>query len=63
MTAYEVLIGEILEVQAARDSLPRDTHIGTLCDFTVTRLLEDAETCILPRRNDLSNLSTRTGWR
>jgi hypothetical protein len=43
MTTYQALRREISAVQAARDSLPTDTHIGALFDFTIRRLWEHAE--------------------
>ena len=48
---YKALLGEITLIQAARDSLPNDVHIGALFDLELRRLLALAEARISPRRN------------
>jgi hypothetical protein len=54
MTPYEALLSEILTVQAARDSLPSDTHVGALFELTILRLSDHA---------DASGLSMNGHWR
>ena len=43
MITYEALLGEISLIQAARDSLPSNVHIGALFDLQIRRLWEQAE--------------------
>jgi hypothetical protein len=38
--AYEALLGEILALETARDSLPPNSEIAALFGFTIARLAE-----------------------
>jgi hypothetical protein len=43
MTTYEALLSEIRTIQAARSSLPSDSHVEALFELTILRLSDHAE--------------------
>lgn len=50
MITYEAILGEISLLQAARDSLPSNVHIGALFDLQIRRLWEQAEAIVSARK-------------
>ena len=52
MITYEAMMGEISALEAARDSLPRNSHIMALFELAISRLAEQADALLRARQGD-----------